>query len=140
MCKWTNCLTMKEVELHLTTSSSPRPEIMASGSSSSSHQPLLPDECTDHFQLKSNEELVELSKGYTPADTNRSTKWALKVFELWSQARNQCYPEDPVPEHLLTSCDPVLLNTHLAKLLWKLGRPMEILIHPLLSTNCYTDS
>ena len=56
-----------------------------------------------------------LSKGYAPANTNRSTKRALKVFDIWSQARNQCYPVDPLPEHLLTSYDPVLPNTHLAR-------------------------
>ena len=37
------------------------------------------------------------------------------MFDLWKHARNQHYPGDPVPESLLTSCDPVLLNTHLAR-------------------------
>ena len=110
MCKWTNCPTTEELELRLTTLMplSPRPEI----ATSSLHQPLLPSECTDCFWFKNEEELFELSKGYTLANTNRSTKWALKVR---SQARNQRYPEDPIPENLLTSCDPVLLNTHLAR-------------------------
>ena len=111
MCKWTNCLatTTASIELRLLTS---RPE--TSASSSSSYQPLLPSEC-ERFQFKSDKELLELAKDYTPANTSRSTKWALKVFDLWSQARNQRYPEDPVPDHLLTSSDPVLLNTYLAR-------------------------
>ena len=122
MCEWTNCSTPEELELHLTTqtSLSPHPNIVIS--SSSSHQPLLPSECTDRFQFKSKE---ELPKGYMPANSNRSTKWALKVYDLWSQARNQQYPEDPIPEHLLTSCDLVLLNTHLARFTVELGRPVE---------------
>ena len=37
------------------------------------------------------------------------------MFELWKQARNRHHPEDPVPEGLLTSCNSVLLNTHLSK-------------------------
>ena len=83
---------------------------MFKGIMTSSPQPLLlPSDC---FQFKSNKELTKLSKGYTPANTSRSTKWALNV---WCQARNQCYPEDTVPEHLLASCDPLLLNTHLAR-------------------------
>ena len=95
MCEWTNC-SGSELELHptMSTSLSPRPEI----ATSSSHQPLLQSECTDRFKFKKEEELFELFKGYTPANTNRSTKWALKVFDLWSQARNQHYPEDPIPE------------------------------------------
>ena len=106
MCEWTDCSIPQERKLRLTTSSSPRP-------STSSPQPLLLP--SDRFQFKSDKELTELSKGYTPANTSRSTKWALNVFDQWCQARNQRYPEDTVPEHLLTSCDPLLLNTHLAR-------------------------
>ena len=111
MCEWTDCSTPEELQLRLLTSLSSYPEI----ASSTSYQPLLPSESTDRFQFQSVTELLELSKGYTPANTSKATKWTLNVFELWRQARNQCYPEDPVPEHLLTSCDPVLLNTHLAR-------------------------
>jgi len=35
-----------------------------------------------------------------PANTCKSTKWAVKVFELWKQARSRNHPEDPVPDEL----------------------------------------
>ena len=65
--------------------------------------------------VSSEENLLELAKGFTPANTRSSTKWALNVFELWKQARNTHHPEDPVPQDLLVTCDPSLLNTHLSK-------------------------
>lgn len=114
MCEWMNCSGVPK-EPHLPTLS-PHPEITPTTSSSAYPEPLLPSKRQpDCFHFKSDEELLQLAKGYMPANTNRSTKWALKAFDLWSQARNQCYPEDPILEHLLTSCDPVFLNTHLAK-------------------------
>ena len=61
-------------------------------------------------------ELVELGKGLIPANTSlRCTKWALKTFELWRNARNERFPDDSVPEDLLMSTDPSLLNTHLTQ-------------------------
>ena len=114
MYKWMNCSGAPK-ESHLPTLS-PHPEITLTTSSLAYPEPLLPSERQpDRFHCKSDEELLQLAKGYVPANTNRSTKWALKAFDLWSQARNQHYPEKPVPEHLLTSCDPVLLNLHLAR-------------------------
>ena len=65
MCEWTDCSIPQEQKLHLTMSSSPCP-------STSSPQPLLLS--SDRFQSKSDKELTELSKGYTPANTSRSTK------------------------------------------------------------------
>ena len=63
--------------------------------------------------LVTDQELAELGKGLTPANTTRCTKWTLKTFELWKNARNQRFPEDGVPEDLLTCTDPSLLNIHL---------------------------
>ena len=37
------------------------------------------------------------------------------MFDLWRQARNRHNPEDPVPEDLLTSFNPALLNMHFSK-------------------------
>ena len=48
-------------------------------------------------------ELVELGKEFIPANTSRCTKWALKTFELWRNARNERFPDDSVPEDLLMS-------------------------------------
>ena len=58
--------------------------------------------------------LEYLAKGLIPANTCKSTMWALKVFNLWKQARNQSHPEDPVLDELLTTNDLALLNTHLS--------------------------
>ena len=45
----------------------------------SSKQPHLPSK---RFQFLSEENLLELAKGYTPENTRNSTKWALKLFDL----------------------------------------------------------
>ena len=120
MCEWTGCPGTPNEKpcLPLVV---PRPveegPCANQASAASTYQPLLQsassaDNLGDRFSFKTEEELRELS---TPANTSRSTKWALKVFDLWKQARNQRYPEDPVPESLLISCDPALLNIHLAR-------------------------
>ena len=62
-----------------------------------------------------DEELAELSKGLTPANTTKCTQWALNTFELWKNARNQKFPDDCVPQDLFTSTDPSLLCTHLTR-------------------------
>ena len=46
---------------------------------------------------------------------NKSTKWALNNLEAWMKARNTSYPDDPVPEDILLSSDPELLNLHLSR-------------------------
>ena len=117
MCEWTDCrplpILTTDLEPHLSLPQTscesllPRP-----AEPSTSKQPLLPSE---RFQFSSEENLLELAKGFTPANTRSSTKWALNVFELWKQARNTHHPEDPVPQDLLVTCDPSLLNTHLSK-------------------------
>ena len=62
-----------------------------------------------------NEELAILSKGMVPVNTDRNTKWALSNFFAWKEARNQKYPENPVPEDLFTCSDPATLNTKLSR-------------------------
>ena len=119
MCKWTDCLGSRlggvkaDADLlhPLRVSLSPHPFIEQQPLTSST-QPLPPSE---HFQFADKKSLLELAKGYTPANTSRSTKWALKVFELWSQARNQHQPEADIPHDLLTKCDPAMLNTHVSR-------------------------
>ena len=120
MCEWTDCRPLPrlaaELQTHLQPTPAPHPcpvqPSSSSSSASSSKQSLLPSE---HFQFTSKGNLLELGKGYTPANTSHCTKWALKGFDLWRQATNKHNPEDPVPEDLLTSCNPVLLNIHLSK-------------------------
>ena len=75
----------------------PHPQITAidrqahpSTSSSSANQ-VLP---LERFNISSEDELQDLSKGHAPANTARSTQWALKVFQLWKETRNERFPEN----------------------------------------------
>ena len=59
------------------------------------------------FKFSNENELEEMAKGFTPANTNRVTQWALKVFQDWRTARNKHLPvEQAVLENLLASSDP----------------------------------
>lgn len=53
-----------------------------------------------------------MSKEVVPVNTDKSTRWALCNFEAWKKAGNERYPSDPVPDDLLMSTDPAILNTH----------------------------
>ena len=69
------------------------------------------------FKFSNEKELQEMAKGFTPANTNKATQWALKVFDDWRTARNKQFPvEQAVPENLLDSSDPEVLNTHFSRL------------------------
>ncbi len=63
----------------------------------------------------SDKKLSELAKGLIPPDTNRSTHWALRTYDSWKTARNRLHPQDQVPEDLLTSTDPSILNIQLSR-------------------------
>ena len=97
VCEWTDCPSsgLDGVKTR-TKMPSPRP-FTEQQPSTSSIQPLPP---TEHFQFVDKKSLLELAKGYTPANTSRSTKWTLKVFELWCQARFKHKPEADVPHDL----------------------------------------
>ena len=56
-----------------------------------------------------------LSKGMTPANTDKSTKWALSNFYAWKGARNRRHPSDQVPEDLFTCNDTTALRLHLSR-------------------------
>ena len=49
----------------------------------------------ERFDFASDQQLSELSKGLIPANTSKSTKWAIKTFESWSEARSRSRPQDP---------------------------------------------
>ena len=84
---------------------------MAASSSST-----LPNGTSERFStFVDDEQLAVLSKGVVPANTDKSTKWALANFDAWRKARNEKYPANPVPEDLLTTNDPALLNTQLSR-------------------------
>ena len=100
MCEWTGCIGAKvNVKLHLPTTSTSEPH--------------LPDE-SERFDFVDEDTLEEFSKGLVLANTARSTKWALKVFELWREQRNERFPGDKIPEDFLCTVDSGVLNTHLS--------------------------
>ena len=77
------------------------------------HGPTSTDMRFQHFI--DDQELAELSKGFTPKNTDRNTKWALKNFAEWAKARSARFPQDPVPSDLLNSSDSELLSTWLSR-------------------------
>ena len=56
------------------------------------------------------EEADRLAAGFVPKNTEKSTKWALRNFEAWLEARNLSVPGEQVPHDLLQSDDPTLIN------------------------------
>ena len=70
---------------------------------------LPPSEC---FNFASEDQLFQLSKGHIPANTARSTEWALKVFRMWKEAWNERFPQNAVPDKLFEDGDPSQLTTH----------------------------
>jgi hypothetical protein len=63
-----------------------------------------------------------MSKGMIPANTDKSTKWALSNFDAWKDARDKRYPADKVPEGLFTCNDPAILSLHLSRFALELER------------------
>ena len=45
------------------------------------------------------------SEGLKPANTEASTRWAVKHFAVWAENRRRLVPDDPVPEGLLQCHD-----------------------------------
>ena len=71
---------------------------------------------SEHFtEFVSNEELAKLGKGLIPQNTTKCTKWALKIFELWKNTRNQQFQDNKIPEDLFLSTDPRILSIHLTR-------------------------
>ena len=105
MCEWTGCDGAHGVNVEL------RPQLVQS-------EPLPTTSASEkkpRFDFASDQQLSELSKGLIPANTSKSTTWAIKTFELWSEERNKSRPQDPVPADMLTCNDPVLLSRHLSR-------------------------
>ena len=101
MCDWTDCGTKvkPQAQLHL-----------PSTSKCEAHPSTF-----ERFEFADEGTLEEFSKGLIPANTGRSTKWALKVFELWREQRNERFPNDTVPDDFYSTVDPAVLNTHLSR-------------------------
>ena len=119
MCEWTDCpghSNASGLQLEISPSH-PLPQLEQLRPSSSKDQPHLPMASNEssRFKFSSEEQLSELAKGLIPENTKGSTNWALKNFNLWLKSRNDANPENPVPEDILTSSDPDLLNHHLSQ-------------------------
>ncbi len=132
MCDWTDCpggLQLDASMPHPTTNDvtvAPPPPAPSASTSRSTHtrtrtpilgtQPRLLSQTVTRFDFTtSEEELSELAKGLVPQNTAKNTQWAVKNFEDWRKTRNACHPENPVPEDILESCDPDIINVQLSR-------------------------
>ena len=52
---------------------------------------------------------MKAARGVIPSNTEASTRWAVKNFNLWATNRSAVNPSDPVPADLLGSHDPNLV-------------------------------
>ena len=57
-----------------------------------------------------DDELLQLSKGFTPKNTSNSTNWAIRNFQAWEKARNTRFPDEKVPPNLLQTNDKSVVN------------------------------
>ena len=102
LCDWTDCPGNSALE--------------GSSSYTSSSASAASDQAPPRFSdFVSDDELSTLSKGLIPANTSRNTKWALKTFEEWRNARNLNFPQNPVPENLFLCTDPAVLSVNLVE-------------------------
>ena len=59
----------------------------------------------EHFQLSSSPEVAEAKKGHVPPNTQKSTAWAVRVFEDWRKQRNTKSPGKIIPDDVLLTGD-----------------------------------
>ena len=109
VCEWTDCPRA----LH----NSPRPAVPPNSTTANYSTSPTPSVQTasKRFKFAEEEELSQFAKGLVPDNTNKSTKWALNNLEAWMKPRKTSYPDDPVPEDILLSSDPELLNLNLSR-------------------------
>ena len=118
MCEWTGCPGTRAVESIATSSSTASNYATEPTRPSPSHTPIpapAGSSSTCFATFVNDEQLAVLSKGVTPVNTDKNTRWAVSNFEAWKEARNQKHLDDPIPEDLLMSNDPVILNLHLSR-------------------------
>ena len=114
MYKWTDCYASDEHSTHVEVSalSDKERNLETTAHVNTCRSRATPTD--KHFsEFIGDKELIEFNKGLIPANTSRCTKWAVKTFESWRNARNQRFPDDTVPEDLFLSTNPSLLNAHL---------------------------
>ena len=66
------------------------------------------------FKAVTDDEITKLSTVQRPKNTEYSTKWALKNFTEWRNARNTNNPDAQVPVTLIEDGDPEELNKWLS--------------------------
>ena len=130
MCSWTGCLGNADMA---TPASWPYSEFERPPSCASQLHPSM--DTTSRFAFASEEELSKLAERVTPANTAKTTAWALNNFLQWMASGNRAHPSDSVPEDILQCTDPQLLNIHLSMWL-KQGSQMEMSTLPQRFTNC----
>lgn len=81
------------------------------GESSSKLQKL--DEQFD-FNVTSND-LTHFMEGETPANTERATTWAVKIFNDWRKTWNATLTKDLCPEYIFTRKDSSIISQWLCK-------------------------
>ena len=63
----------------------------------------------------SDEDFEEFTKGYVPRNTMGDTQKCVRLFTEWMSERNSLFPDDLVPEDILTTKDKSLLCKWLCK-------------------------
>ena len=63
----------------------------------------------------SSTDMHEISKGYVPENTAKSTAWGVKVFQDWRAERNVKDRSENCPPDLLETADPMKLNFWLSR-------------------------
>ena len=59
----------------------------------------------ERFVSVSSDEIEELKKPVVPKNTQRSTQWAVRCFEMWRKQQNEMSPQSQCPEDILLSDD-----------------------------------
>ena len=62
-----------------------------------------------------SDDLTRFMEGETPANTERSTAWAVKIFDDWRKARNESVSTELCPENIFTHEDNNIICQWLCK-------------------------
>ena len=89
-----------------------------------------------HFQFLSEDEFVKLKAGFKPANTEKSTKWAINNFTSWKIARERA-GKATCPDDLLQSTDPDLLCDWLSRFVAETRTAQGKPYPPPLCINCW---
>ena len=63
----------------------------------------------ERFKMSSSPEIAKAKKGFVPANTKRSTNWAVRTFETWRRQRNAQRPKSICPDDILLQDDTAAL-------------------------------